>query len=145
MGDHTGGRRPYCIPGRNQRSHNMPKGVPNDQLQRRGDQTAVQATRLQSRRPVVLSNDQLCCPTTSCVCQRPYGLQEGPLWSKYCHTTQWEAYKHTSTSTLRQVLGLHDHSGFHTTESAYHATSVDSHDQCGLTRPYVEIHMTTHC
>ena len=82
------------------------------------------------------SRDQLCLSATM---RGP----EGTTRVKVLSHNPREAYEHTSTSTLPQVLGLHDHTWSYTTIRAStkqkwaHTTSVDSHDQMlRSTRPY---------
>ena len=80
----------------------------------------------QSRGPYVTSQNQLCLSATM---RGP----EGTTRVKVLSHNPREAYEHTSTSTLPQVLGLHDHAWSYTTIGANtrqkwsHMISVDSH------------------
>ena len=80
----------------------------------------------QSRGPHVTSRDQLCLSATM---RGPEGTSRVKVLS---HNPR-EAYEHTSTSTLPQVLGLHDHAWSYTTIGANtrqkwsHMISVDLH------------------
>lgn len=84
--------------------------VPGDHTSHKWATILNKGDHSSSRRSYVTSHDQLCLSATI----RASGEA---LWSKFCHTTKWEAYEHTSTSTLQLVLGLHDHECIHTTKS----------------------------